>query len=55
VAFLEGQLQLGAVPALADGRALGVLGDIYARELTMAPSRILQRQCFVSVECDEER
>ena len=30
------------------------LGDIYARELTMAPSAYFKRQCFVSVECDEE-
>src|SRR5262249_22820780 len=26
----------------------------YARELTMAPSAYFKRQCFVSVECDEE-
>jgi hypothetical protein len=30
------------------------LGDVYARELTMAPSGYFKRQCFVSVECDEE-
>jgi len=29
------------------------LGDIYARELSMAPSAYFARQCFVSVECDE--
>ena len=30
------------------------LGDVYAPELTMAPSDYFKRQCFVSVECDEE-
>src|ERR1051326_3274361 len=30
------------------------LGDVFARELTMAPSEYFKRQCFVSVECDEE-
>jgi predicted TIM-barrel fold metal-dependent hydrolase len=30
------------------------LGDVYAKELTMAPSAYFKRQCFVSVECDEE-
>ena len=29
-------------------------GDVYAPELTMAPSEYFKRQCFVSVECDEE-
>src|SRR6266850_1417832 len=29
-------------------------GANYARELTMAPSAYFKRQCFVSVECDEE-
>ena len=29
-------------------------GDVYAPELTMAPSQYFKRRCFVSVECDEE-
>jgi len=29
-------------------------GDVYAPELKMAPSEYFKRQCFVSVECDEE-
>ncbi len=29
-------------------------GDVYAPELRMAPSEYFKRQCFVSVECDEE-
>jgi predicted TIM-barrel fold metal-dependent hydrolase len=30
------------------------IGDEWAGELTMAPSEYFRRQCFVSVECDEE-
>ena len=30
------------------------LGDAFARDLTMKPSEYFIRQCFVSVECDEE-
>ena len=30
------------------------LGDVYAPELAMAPSEYFKRQCFASVECDEE-
>ena len=29
-------------------------GDVYAAELKAAPSEYFKRQCFVSVECDEE-
>jgi uncharacterized protein len=29
-------------------------GDVYAAELQAAPSEYFKRQCFVSVECDEE-
>ena len=29
-------------------------GDVYAQELTMAPSEYFKRQCFASVEADEE-
>jgi len=54
VAFLEGNC--GWVPFLLwrmDEHAEW-LGDVYARDLTMAPSAYFKRQCFVSVECDEE-
>lgn len=30
------------------------LGSVYAPELTLAPSRYFKRQCYLSVECDEE-
>ncbi len=30
------------------------LGGVYAPELKMAPSEYFKRQCFVSIECDEE-
>ena len=30
------------------------LGGVYAPELKMAPTEYFKRQCFVSVECDEE-
>ena len=29
-------------------------GDVYAADLQAAPSEYFKRQCFVSVECDEE-
>src|ERR1700730_13000506 len=54
VAFLEGNC--GWVPFLLwrmDEHAEW-LGHGYAKELTMAPSAYFKRQCFVSVECDEE-
>ena len=54
VAFLEGNC--GWVPFLLwrMDEHWEWLGDVYARELTMAPSAYFKRQCFVSVECDEE-
>jgi hypothetical protein len=30
------------------------LGDVFTRDLTKEPSEYFKRQCFVSVECDEE-
>jgi predicted TIM-barrel fold metal-dependent hydrolase len=30
------------------------IGDVHARELTLPPSAYFKRQCYVSVECDEE-
>ena len=30
------------------------LGSVYAPELKMAPSEYFKRQCFVSIDCDEE-
>jgi predicted TIM-barrel fold metal-dependent hydrolase len=54
VAFLEGNC--GWVPFLLWrlDEHWEWLGDIYAKDLTMAPSAYFKRQCFVSVECDEE-
>jgi uncharacterized protein len=54
VAFLEGNC--GWVPFLLwrMDEHWEWLGDIYAKELTMTPSEYFKRQCFVSVECDEE-
>src|SRR5262249_48696326 len=54
VAFLEGNC--GWVPFLLwrMDEHWEWLGDVYGKELTMAPSEYFKRQCFVSVECDEE-
>jgi predicted TIM-barrel fold metal-dependent hydrolase len=54
VAFLEGNC--GWVPFLLwrMDEHWERQGDVYAPELTMAPSKYFKRQCFVSVECDEE-
>src|SRR5260370_7978953 len=54
VAFLEGNC--GWVPFLLWRMDEHVewLGDVYAQDLTMAPSAYFKRQCFVSVECAQE-
>jgi predicted TIM-barrel fold metal-dependent hydrolase len=54
VAFLEGNC--GWVPFLLwrMDEHWERQGDVYAPELRMAPSEYFKRQCFVSVECDEE-
>src|ERR671934_1329184 len=54
VAFLEGNASW--VPYLLwrmDEHHEG-LGDVVARDLSQVPSEYFKRQCFVSVECDEE-
>jgi predicted TIM-barrel fold metal-dependent hydrolase len=54
VAFLEGNCSWVPFLLWRMDEHWEWLGDIYARELTMAPSAYFKRQCFVSVECDEE-
>jgi predicted TIM-barrel fold metal-dependent hydrolase len=54
VAFLEGNCSWVPFLLWRMDEHWEWLGDIYARELTMAPSEYFKRQCFVSVECDEE-
>ena len=54
VAFLEGNC--GWVPFLLwrMDEHWERQGDVYAADLRAAPSEYFKRQCFVSVECDEE-
>ena len=54
VAFLEGNC--GWVPFLLwrMDEHWERQGDVYAADLQAAPSEYFKRQCFVSVECDEE-
>ena len=54
VAFLEGNCSWVPFLLWRMDEHWEWLGDVYARELTMAPSGYFKRQCFVSVECDEE-
>ena len=54
VAFLEGNASWLPFLLWRMDEHYEWLGDVYARELTMEPSRYFVRQCFVSVECDEE-
>jgi uncharacterized protein len=54
VAFLEGNASWLPFLLWRMDEHYEWLGDVYARDLTMAPSRYFTRQCFVSVECDEE-
>src|SRR6267142_2434583 len=54
VAFLEGNCSWVPFLLWRMDEHWEWLGDVYARELTMAPSAYFKRQCFVSVECDEE-
>ena len=54
VAFLEGNCSWVPFLLWRMDEHWEWLGDIFARELTMAPSAYFKRQCFVSVECDEE-
>jgi predicted TIM-barrel fold metal-dependent hydrolase len=54
VAFLEGNCSWVPFLLWRMDEHWEWLGDVYAKELTMAPSEYFKRQCFVSVECDEE-
>jgi predicted TIM-barrel fold metal-dependent hydrolase len=54
VAFLEGNCSWVPFLLWRMDEHWEWLGDVYAPELTMAPSAYFKRQCFVSVECDEE-
>ena len=54
VAFLEGNCSWVPFLLWRMDEHWEWLGDVYARELTMAPSAYFKRQYFVSVECDEE-
>ena len=54
IAFLEGNC--GWVPWMLwrlDER-WELLGDVYSKETTMKPSEYFKRQCWVSVDCEEE-
>src|SRR5947207_1361692 len=54
VAFLEGNCSWVPFLLWRMDEHWEWIGDVYARDLTMAPSEYFKRQCFVSVECDEE-
>ncbi|PYN73194.1 MAG: BarH protein [Candidatus Rokuibacteriota bacterium] len=54
VAFLEGNASWAPFLLWRMDEHYEWLGDVYARELTMEPSGYFKRQCFVSVECDED-
>src|SRR5204863_421328 len=54
VAFLEGNCSWVPFLLWRMDEPWEWIGDVYARDLTMAPSEYFKRQCFVSVECDEE-
>ena len=53
VAFLEGNASWLPFLLWRMDEHYEWLGDVYAKELTMEPSGYFKRQCFVSVECDE--
>jgi hypothetical protein len=50
VAFLEGNASRAPFLLWRMDEHYEWLGDVYARELTMEPSRYFKRQCFVSAE-----
>jgi predicted TIM-barrel fold metal-dependent hydrolase len=54
VAFLEGNASWLPFLLWRMDEHYEWLGDVYGRELTMEPSKYFKRQCYVSVECDEE-
>jgi predicted TIM-barrel fold metal-dependent hydrolase len=53
VAFLEGNSSWAPFLLWRMDEHWEWMGDAYATELTMAPSTYFNRQCFLSVECDE--
>src|SRR5438128_7163749 len=54
VAFLEGNCSWAPFLLWRMDEHWERQGDVYAPELTMKPSEYFKRQCFVSVECDED-
>src|SRR5437879_999920 len=54
VAFLEGNASWVPFLLWRMDEHYEWLGDVFARDLSMEPSAYFKRQCFVSVECDEE-
>jgi predicted TIM-barrel fold metal-dependent hydrolase len=54
VAFLEGNASWVPYLLWRMDEHYEWLGDVFARDLTKEPSEYFKRQCFVSVECDEE-
>ena len=54
VAFLEGNASWVPFLLWRMDEHYEWLGDVFARDLSMEPSEYFKRQCFVSVECDEE-
>jgi uncharacterized protein len=54
VAFLEGNASWVPFLLWRMDEHYEWLGDVFARDLSKEPSEYFKRQCFVSVECDEE-
>jgi uncharacterized protein len=54
VAFLEGNASWVPYLLWRMDEHYEWLGDVFARDLSKEPSEYFKRQCFVSVECDEE-
>jgi len=54
VAFLEGNASWVPFLLWRMDEHYEWLGDVFARDLSKEPSQYFKRQCFVSVECDEE-
>jgi predicted TIM-barrel fold metal-dependent hydrolase len=54
VAFLEGNCSWVPFLLWRMDEHWEWLGDVFAPDLPLAPSEYFKRQCFVSVECDEE-
>jgi hypothetical protein len=54
IAFLEGNASWVPFLLWRMDEHYEWLGDVFARDLSKEPSEYFKRQCFVSVECDEE-